>query len=108
MEGTDPLCERLAGVAADLLSERRYQPALRYLFTAPAGVWQSVASCCAGLGDLPDFAPAILAEHADQFVVTHLPWPGLSRDDTGCMVLFAHSGELWSSIAFFNRATLCE
>ena len=106
MSEPDPLRERLTRAAADLLSERQHQPALRRLFSAPAGVWQTVASCCAGSVELRKFAGVGFGEDADQFVVTDLPWPGLPEDDAGCMVLFAHVDELWSTIAFFNRATL--
>lgn len=106
MDETDPLRENLANVAADLLSCRRFQPILRRLFAAPAGAWQTVASCCSGAVELPEFAADLFAEHADRFVVTYLPWPGLPADDPGCMVVFVHGGELWSTIAYFNRASL--
>ncbi len=101
-----PLQEKLAGVAADLLSFRQFQPVLRRIFAAPAGAWQTVASCCSGSVELPEFASEVFAWHAEQFVVTYLSWPGLPEDDAGCMVLFVHTDELWSSIAFFNRASL--
>ena len=100
------LREKLTSVAADLLSFRRFQPAVRRIFAAPAGTWQSVASCCAGSTDLPEFASEVFAEHAERFVVTHLPWPGATADDAGCLVLFVHDDELWSTIAYFNRASL--
>jgi hypothetical protein len=100
------LREKLAGVAADLLSRRRFQPAVRRIFAAPAGRWQSVASCCAGSADLPEYASEIFADHADRFVVTHLAWPGATADNAGSLVLFVHDHELWSTIAYFNRASL--
>jgi hypothetical protein len=106
MDEADPLRENLANVAADLLSYRRFRPIVRRIFAAPAGVWQTVASCCSGAVELPGSAAGVFAGHADRFVVTYLPWPGLPADDPGCMVVFAHDEELWSSIAFFNRASL--
>ncbi len=43
MDEPDPLRENLGAVAADLLSYQRFQPILRRIFAAPAGVWQTVA-----------------------------------------------------------------
>ncbi|AWM36290.1 hypothetical protein GobsT_59220 [Gemmata obscuriglobus] len=100
------LQEKLASVAADLLSFRSLQPAVRRIFAVPAGTWQSVAGCCTELVDLPKFAREIFAEHAERFVVTHLPWPGTGMSDSDCLVLFVHDDELWSTIAYFNRASL--
>ena len=106
MEEPDPLRENLGAVAADLLSYQRFQPVLRRIFAVPAGVWQTVASCCSGEVELPELAADIFADHADQFVVAYLPWPGLPEDDPRCMVVFVHGDELWSTVAFFNRASL--
>ena len=100
------LRDKLAGVAADLLSVRRFQPAVRRIFAVPAGTWQPVASCCAGLVELPEFAAELFAEHAERFVVTYLPWPAQVEDEASCLVLFVHDDELWSTIAYFNRASL--
>src|SRR3954468_992661 len=102
MDEPDSLRENLASVAADLLSYQRFQPILRCIFAAPAGVWQTVASCCSGAVELPELAAEVFAGHADRFVVTYLPWPGLHEDDPGCMIVFVHSDELWSTVAFFN------
>jgi hypothetical protein len=106
MEESDPLQESVANVAADLLSQRRFQPIVRCILEVPAGVWQTVASCCSGAEELPKFAADIFAEHADRYVVTYLPWPGLDADDPGCMIVFVHDDELWSTTVYFNRASL--
>ncbi|WP_165247249.1 hypothetical protein [Paludisphaera soli] len=106
MEEPDLLQENLHAIAADLLSLKRFQPVMRRIFAVPAGVWQTVASCCSGEFDWPESAAEIFAGHADQFVVTYLPWPGLTECDPGCMVVFVHGAELWSTVAYFNRATL--
>jgi hypothetical protein len=73
---------------------------------APAGVWQTVASCCSRAVRFPEFAADIFVGHADQFVVTYLPWPGLPEDDPGCMVVFVRGDELQSTVAFCNPARL--
>ena len=108
MAEPDPLRENLTNIAADLLSFRKYQPIVRRIFAVPAGVWQSVANCCSGADELPRFAAEVFADHAERFVVTHLPWPGLTADDPYRMVLFVHGDDLWSTIAIFNRASLAE
>src|SRR5262245_7249418 len=102
MAETDALREALANIAADLLTSRRFQPILRRIFAAPAGVWQTVASCCSGELELPESAADVFAGHAERFVVAHLAWPGLPEEDPGCMVVFVHDDELWSTIAYFN------
>ena len=100
--------EKLARVAADLLSGGQFRHALRRLFAMPAGTWQPVAACCSDSTELPKYAAEVFAEHSDRFVVTYLAWPGQSADDAGCLVLFVHDDELWSTIAFFNRASLLD
>jgi len=105
MDEIDRLQANLASVAADLLSERRFQPILRRIFSVAPGVWQTVASCCSGTIEQPRTAPQVFAAHADRFYVAYLPWPSHSADDPGCMILFVHD-ELWSTIAYFNRASL--
>jgi len=106
MDQIDRLRTDLAAFAADLLSERRFQPIVRRIFAAPPGVWQTVASCCSGAVELPESAVAVFPAHADRFAVAYLPWPRLSEDDPGSMVLFVHEDQFWSTIAYFNRASL--
>jgi hypothetical protein len=103
-----PLTERLSNVAADLLSERRFEPFIRRLFAVVPGAWQGVADCCSGLPAPPRFAAEIFAEHTDSFVVTHLQWPGSAEGDSYALVLFVHTEVLWSTIAVYNRAGLDE
>ncbi len=104
MDEAWPLAERLSNVAADLLSERRFEPFIRRLFAVSPGTFQAVADCCSGLPALPGFAAEVFAEHGDSFLVTHLPWPGSPENDTYTLVLFVHTEELWSTIAVYNRA----
>jgi hypothetical protein len=109
MNEPQPLGDLLATLAADLLSERRYEAFCHRLFTVPAGAWQRVAELCAGFTDLPAGATQLFAAHADDFVVTHLPWPGPSPgepEDSYALVLFVHAGEMWSRIAAYNREIL--
>lgn len=96
----------MTAIAADLLSERRFQPIVRRIFAVPPGVWQTVASCCSGAAEQPEAAPAVFAAYGDRLVVAYLSWPGRSEDDPGCMVVFVDEDELWSTIAYFNRASL--
>jgi hypothetical protein len=99
--------DMLSSVCADLLSERRFEPFVRRLFASPSGSWQSVAECCNGLPALPSLASELFAAHAEALVVTYLPWP--DPDSSGnVLVLFVHSGELWSTIAAYNRQRLSE
>ena len=102
MDETD-LRERLANVAADLLSHRQFQPAVERLFARTAGEWQTVAECFAGSAELPRYAAEVFAGHADRFHVTHLPWPGPGAADEDALILFTHDQELWSTTAYFNR-----
>jgi hypothetical protein len=106
LEESWPFDERLSSIAADLLSERRYEPFVRRLFASPPGEWQGVAACCSGLPVLPDFSGNVFAEHAESFVVTHLPWPGSPDGDRYALVVFVHLEELWSTVASYNLATL--
>lgn len=101
-----PLEDRLTDVAADLLSERRFEPFVRCLFAASPGVWQGVAACCSGMTVLPGSAAEVFAEHAEPFVVTYLPWPGLPDGDPYALVLFLHADNLWSTTALYNRGVL--
>lgn len=92
----------LSSVCADLLSERQFELFVSRLFASPLGIWQTVAECCCGLPELPRHAAKLFADHAAALVVTHLPWP--EPDSPGyALVLFVHSGELWSTIAAYNR-----
>lgn len=100
-----PLGEKLASVAADLLSHRRFEAFLSQLFAVSPGTWQTVASCCCGLAELPEHAAELFADHCPDFVVTHLPWP-LPECEGWAMVLFARPGEWWSTTAAYNRALL--
>ena len=107
MDEVDPLHQKLTNIAADLLSSSRFNdPFLRRLFETPAGVWRTVAACCAGAEMLPGFAAEAFVDHAERFVVTYLPWPGVPLDDPYCMILFVHDDNLWSTVALFNRACL--
>ena len=67
-----------------------------------------VADCCSGLPALPGFASEVFAGHAAPFVVTYLPWPGSPEGDPYALVLFVHTGELWSTVAAYNRSALDE
>ena len=97
--------DSLSSVCADLLSERRFESFVRRLFASPPGAWQRVADCCSGMPELPRHAAEVFANHAAALVVTHLPWP--EPDSAGyAMVLFVHPGELWSTIAAYNRRRL--
>ncbi len=104
MEEACPLEEKLSNVAADLLSERRFEAFVRRLFAAPPGVWQGVAACCSSMPVLPGLAAEVFAGHAECFVVTHLPWPGLPSRDPYALVLFLHADIMWSTTALYNRA----
>src|SRR5436190_23257036 len=109
MEEPWPLAEKLSGIAADLVSQPRFEPFVRRLFAAAPGSWQTVAGCCSGLTELPRHAPEVFAEHGEAFAVTHLPWPGASygrAEDRYALVLFVHSAELWSTVAPYNLAGL--
>jgi hypothetical protein len=99
--------DSLSSVCADLLSERRFEPFVHRLFASPPGSWQTVAECCGGLPELPHHAAELFADHAEALVVTHLPWP--EAESAGyALVLFVHHGELWSTIAAYNRQRLEE
>lgn len=109
MEEPWPLAEKLSSIAADLLSEKRFEPFVRQLFKGISGSWQTVKNCCSELAELPVHAEEIFVEHVDTFVVTHLPWPGLDYgepNDSYALVLFVHTMELWSTIAAYNIALL--
>src|SRR5262249_2264747 len=98
--------ERLAGVAAALLSERRYTPFLHRLLAVERGTWRKVRDLCEGMETLPRDAHQAFQACGDTFVVTHLAWPGLPPDDPGCMVLFFHEDEYWSYAAYLNTAAV--
>lgn len=106
MEESWPLEERLSNIAADLLSERRFEPFVRRIHAVAPGTWQAVSDCCCDLTGLPNSAAAVFARHAHAFVVTHLPWPGSAEGDLFSLVLFVHTEEHWSTIAAYNRAIL--
>lgn len=97
----------LSSVCADLLSERRFEPFVHQLFASQQGQWRTVAECCCDLPELPRNAADLFADHAESLVVTHLPWPEAAS--TGYeLILFVHHGELWSTIAAYNRQRLDE
>lgn len=99
--------DTLSSVCADLLSEQRFEPFVHRLFAAPPGSWRTVAECCRDLPEPPRHAAELFAEHAAALVVAHLPWP--EAKSTGyALVLFVHHGELWSTIAPYNRQRLEE
>jgi hypothetical protein len=62
MDDRDPdaqmLLDRLASVAADLLSQRRYRPFLRRLLSAEREAWRPACELCDGMEPLPADAPA--------------------------------------------------
>ena len=105
MEEQWTLGDTLSSVSADLLSYKRFEPFLDCLFATPSGSWHAVADCCSGLSQLPEFAEELFDQHGTAFQVTHLPWP-----EPGCgayaLILFVHTGELWSNIAAYNRGRL--
>ena len=86
--------DSLSGVCADLLSERRFEPFARRLFSSPPGVWRTVAGCCVELPELPRHAAELFAGHAAALVVTHLPWPKAESDGYS-LVLFVHREEYY-------------
>jgi hypothetical protein len=97
------LSDTLSGIAADLLSFRKFEPFVVRLFAAPAGAWRPVADYCAGLSELPDRAADVFADHGPRFQVAHVPWP--ESDVTGySFVLFACADEMWHTTAVYNRA----
>jgi hypothetical protein len=102
------LPETLSVIAADLLSEKRFEPFIRRLFADPPGVWHRVADLCTEMGDLPHGATEVFNLQAEQFQVTYLPWPEAVAGHADCLILFIHDVELWSTIAYFNRAALGE
>ena len=106
MEEAWPLEENLSNVAADLLSERRFEPFVRRLFAVQPGVWQGVASCCSGLPILPKFAVEVFSEHSETFLVSYLPWPGIPDGDPYALVFFVHADNYWSTTALYNRDAL--
>jgi hypothetical protein len=109
MNEPNPLGALLTSLSADLLSERRYEAFCHRLFAVPSGTWQRVADLCAELTDLPAETLDVLATHADNLFVTHLPWPGPTLgepEDSYALVLFVHAGELWSTIVAYNREML--
>ena len=86
------LADTLSGIAADLLSFRKFEAFVVRLFATPAGAWRPVADRCAGLPELPDRAADVFADHGPHFQVTHVPWPP-SYDPGYSFVLFAYAGE---------------
>jgi hypothetical protein len=99
------LNDSLASVCADLLSQRQFEPFVRSLFAGPSGAWRKVADLCGGLAQLPPLCAELFAGHGEVLMVTHLPWPGPECDGFS-LVLFVHHGELWSTIAAYNRQRL--
>jgi hypothetical protein len=85
MGDSDPqtrvLLEKLANVAADLLSERRYTPFLRGLLSVERGTWRLVCELCGGMQTLPADAPAAFEACGDRLHVR------------GCFALWAARGE---------------
>jgi hypothetical protein len=97
--------DSLSSTCADLLSQRRFEPFVRRLFSCPQGTWIRVADHCAGLPELPEHAAHLFKDHSEALVVTHLPWP--EPECIGfALVLFVHYAELWSTIAAYNRERL--
>lgn len=99
------LHDSLSSLCADLLSLAKFEPFVHCLFATPAGAWRTVAECCGALPELPDQAAELFANHGNSLVVTHLPWPE-PGDNGYALVLFVHGGEMWSSIAAYNRQLL--
>jgi hypothetical protein len=99
------LADTLSGIAADLLSFRKFEPFVVRLFAAPAGARHPFADHCAGLPELPDRAADVFADHGPRFKVAHVPWP--DSDATGySFVLFAYTDEMWHTTAVYSRAIL--
>ena len=67
--------DRLSGICADLLSEKRFEPFLLRVFAVAVGIWQSVVDCCSELNALPSDAIELFSTHGKELVVAHLPWP---------------------------------
>src|SRR5262245_11172040 len=99
------LADSLSSVCGDLLSFEKFEPFLHRLFATPAGSWHTVTELCAGLTEMPSHTEKLFAEHAAMLVVTHLPWPDPEVVGSA-LVLFVHHGELWSTIAAYNRNRL--
>jgi hypothetical protein len=78
----------------------------RVKYFALTSISQTVASCYSGVVELFECAADAFASHADRFTVAYHPWPSIPADDPGCMVVFVHNDELWSTIVFFNDASL--
>ena len=105
--------DQLSNIAADLLSEKRFDSFVRYLLALPSGHWVAVAECCSGIESPPDFAVHLFINHVDAFVVPYLLWPGspmnwpdLSLKPDYVLVVFAHSNLRWATSAVYNRAVL--
>ena len=105
MDQSRTLEDSLSSVCADLLSFKKFEPFVHRLFASSPGVWLTVAECCRDLPELPKYAEKLFVDHAKALVVSHLPWPEAESARYG-LVLFVHYGELWSTVAYYNRLRL--
>lgn len=88
----------LSNVCADFVSEKRFEPALVYLFRdRAAGEWVPLA-------DLYRRAGASAEGVRAATVVMRLPVP--SGDDDSALVYFCDEELMWSTTAFYNVARL--
>jgi hypothetical protein len=94
----DDETDRLSNLCTDLVSLRRYEPALVYLLRdRPAGSWVPVRELYAHAGQ-------IAAPVKPQLVAAWLPSPG---DDSGyAVILFLDDDTKWSLTADYNVARL--
>lgn len=98
--------EKLSSVAADLITDKPYKPFRQRLAQCKFGEWQSVATLCEGMEELPRYAAEVFEEVGNEFVVIRLRWPWLYQNDAEFMGLFYCEHEFWSTIAYYNGAVL--
>lgn len=94
--------DELSDLAADLLSDTRYEAALMQLFSQKAGVWVFATSL---LGDERRLQ-AVEELAGGPLRVTWMDYPGSDYGAGYCTVAFFVEASLWSSIGVYNRGRL--
>lgn len=95
--------ERLADLAADLVSIQQNELMLERLFEAQPGQWVDIDSL---VGGLPPVAHQLdeMAELADGTIrVTWLDYPQSLNGPGYCLILFFLEELLWSHVAVYNK-----
>lgn len=96
----------LSGTCADLVSEFRYKPFLRQLFSQSPGVWLEVLPMCEEKSTAWNDLVMVEQTVGRSVKVNWLNYPYYNTEESYCTITFLIDAPLWSTTAIFNLSTL--